>query len=66
MTDFITYAKAICVICAATFVLIWLVIGLSEALYSFIVALFSILVVAAIVAAAVTLFFLFFDWKNRK
>lgn len=65
MTDYILYAKAACISCAALFGIVWCLIGLGDALYACLCALFSILLIAGFVSVAITLTFLFFDWKNR-
>ena len=65
MKDFLLYAKAACVSAAAIFVICWCFVGLWHALYSCIMALFTLLVIAAIVSAIVTLTFMFYDWKHR-
>lgn len=65
MTDFVIYSKALCVSAAATFGVVWCVLGFEEAFFDVVLALVSLLVISAVLASSVTLTFIFYDWKNR-
>ena len=65
MTDFLVYTKATITSSAAMFVILWCVVGLPEAIKLILGTLISLIVIAAILSATVTLLFMFYDWKNR-
>ncbi len=65
MSSHIIFAKAVAVSSLAMFTLLWLVNGFVSALLLSFYTLSFLLIAAAVLAATVTLTFMFYDWKNK-
>jgi hypothetical protein len=66
MTDFIVYSKAVATSSAAIFVILFCVLGLSEAIKLTLSTIGFLVVTGGALALVTTFTFMFYDWKHRR